>query len=206
MKLNPTLIAAILFLGLLITGGAEEPKNPKQEPSASPSSPEATSKPKTDKPMDRDLSKLSKDELAKELDQEAYYVCIMGGTERPFENKYWNNHAAGIYVDVISGKALFASTHKFDSGSGWPSFFNPIDKDEIESVEDRSHGMKRIEVRAKTSGAHLGHVFDDGPKPTGLRYCINSAALRFVPVADLKKEGLEKYQPLFEEAPADAKK
>lgn len=149
----------------------------------------------------KDLSKLSKAELEKTLDKEAYYVCIMGGTERPFQNKYWNNHAAGVYVDVISGKALFASTNKFESGSGWPSFFDPIDKSEIESIEDKSHGMTRTEVRAKTSGAHLGHVFPDGPKPTGLRYCINSAALRFVPVADLQKAGLEKYQPLFAEEP-----
>ena len=145
-----------------------------------------------------DLSKLSKDELAKKLDKEAYYVCIMGGTERPFQNKYWNNHEEGIYVDVISGKPLFASSTKFESGSGWPSFFEPIDKGEIEEIKDNSHGMVRIEVRAKTSKAHLGHVFDDGPKPTGLRYCINSAALKFVSKKDLKTAGLEKYQALLE--------
>ena len=146
----------------------------------------------------QDLSKLSKEELAKKLDKEAYYVCIMGGTERPFQNKYWNNHELGIYVDVISGKPLFASTHKFESGSGWPSFFSPLDKEEIKETVDKSLGMVRTEVTAKTSGAHLGHVFDDGPKPSGLRYCINSAALRFIPVADLKKEGLDKFLPLFE--------
>ncbi len=165
-------------------------------------------KPTNEKPMSeqspkQDLSKLSKEELAKKLDKEAYYVCIMGGTEKPFQNKYWNNHELGIYVDVISSKPLFASTHKFESGSGWPSFFTPLDKDEIKKIVDRSHGMVRTEVTAKTSGAHLGHVFDDGPKPTGLRYCINSAALRFITVADLKKEGLEKFLPLFEKGTAE---
>ena len=137
----------------------------------------------------KDLTKLSKEELAKHLDKEAYNVCIMGGTERPFENKYWNNHEQGIYVDVISGKPLFASRQKFESGSGWPSFFEPIDKAEVIEQRDTSHGMVRIEVRAKTSGAHLGHLFDDGPKPTGLRYCINSAALKFIPKDKLKEAG-----------------
>ena len=146
----------------------------------------------------KDLSKASKEELAKHLDKEAYNVCIMGGTERPFENKYWNNHESGVYVDVISGKPLFASRHKFDSGSGWPSFFEPIDKSEIVEKRDTAHGMVRVEVRAKTSNAHLGHVFDDGPKPTGLRYCINSAALKFIPKAKLKEAGYGDLEKLFE--------
>jgi len=177
-----TLAATLAFAA--IACDAEEPKNPKAVNDSSASH--------------EDLSKLSKDELAKKLDKEAYYVCIMGGTEKPFANKYWNNHEEGLYVDVISGKPLFASTTKFESGSGWPSFFEPLDKSEIVEERDTTHGMTRIEVRAKSSNAHLGHVFDDGPKPTGLRYCINSAALKFVPKTKLKEAGLEKYQGLFE--------
>ena len=147
----------------------------------------------------KDLSKLSKEELAKHLDPEAYNVCIMGGTERPFANKYWNNHEQGLYLDVISKKPLFASSTKFESGSGWPSFFQPIDKKEIVEIRDTTHGMVRVEVRAKTSNAHLGHVFDDGPKPTGLRYCINSAALKFIPKDKLKEAGYGDLTKLFDE-------
>ena len=149
-------------------------------------------------PKSEDLTKLSKEELTKKLGQVAYNVCIEGGTERPFENKYWNNHELGIYVDVISGKPLFASTTKFESGSGWPSFFQPIDKTEVVEKRDTSHGMVRVEVRAKTSNAHLGHVFDDGPKPTGQRYCINSAALKFIPKDKLKEAGYGELTKLFE--------
>jgi methionine-R-sulfoxide reductase len=156
-----------------------------------------------------DLSKLSPEELKKKLGDEAYYVCIMKGTEKPFQNKYWNNHEPGIYVDVISGKPLFASTHKFESGSGWPSFFDPVDKNELKLETDYKIGYPRTEIIAKTSGAHLGHLFDDGadartgkPTPTGMRYCINSAALKFVHKDKLKEAGLEKYLPLFDEKAA----
>ncbi|MBL9156970.1 MAG: peptide-methionine (R)-S-oxide reductase MsrB [Verrucomicrobiales bacterium] len=123
----------------------------------------------------------SEDDLRARLTPEQYHVTCNGGTEPPFDNAYWDHKEAGTYVDVISGVPLFSSEAKFDSGTGWPSFFAPIDGDEIVEVVDTSYGMRRVEVRAKTSGAHLGHVFPDGPKPTGLRYCINSAALRFVP-------------------------
>ena len=146
----------------------------------------------------QDSKKMNDEELKKKLTPMQYNVCMLSMTEPAFKNEYWNHHETGIYVDVISGKPLFASTTKFDSGTGWPSFFQPLDKAEIVEVEDKSHGMRRIEVRAKTSNAHLGHVFDDGPKPTGLRYCINSASLKFVPATQLKEAGLEKYQPLFE--------
>jgi methionine-R-sulfoxide reductase len=151
-----------------------------------------------------DAKKMPEEDLKKKLTPMQYNVCMLSMTEPAFRNEYWNHHETGIYVDVISGKALFASTTKFDSGTGWPSFFQPIDKAEIVEVEDVSHGMRRIEVRAKTSNAHLGHVFDDGPKPTGLRYCINSASLKFVPATKLKEAGYEKYLPLFE-AKADKK-
>jgi len=126
-----------------------------------------------------------------------FAVTRTGATERPFENAYWNNHEAGIYVDVIDGTPLFASSTKYDSGTGWPSFWQPIDKNALDLVEDKSYGMVRIEVRSKSSGAHLGHVFDDGPEPTGLRYCMNSASLRFVPASELEKEGLGKYASLL---------
>jgi methionine-R-sulfoxide reductase len=141
--------------------------------------------------------KMSKEELRQKLTPEQYRVTVENGTEPPFRNAYWNNHEPGIYVDVISGDPLFASIHKFDSGTGWPSFWQPLKKDALRARNDVSHGMVRDEVRSTKSDAHLGHVFDDGPKPTGLRYCINSAALRFVPVAKLKESGYEEFLPLF---------
>lgn len=146
----------------------------------------------------QDSKKMTDEELKKKLSPMQYNVCMLSMTEPAFRNEYWNHKDTGLYVDVISGKALFASSNKFDSGTGWPSFFQPVDKAEIVEIEDVSHGMRRIEVRAKTSNAHLGHVFNDGPKPTGLRYCINSASLKFVPFAELKGAGYEKYLSLFE--------
>jgi methionine-R-sulfoxide reductase len=136
-------------------------------------------------------------ELRARLTPLQYHVTRESGTEPAFRNEYWDNHRAGIYVDVISGEPLFASLDKFESGTGWPSFTKPIEPDRVVEKIDHSLGV-RAEIRSKSSDAHLGHVFEDGPAPTGMRYCMNSAALRFVPVEKLKEEGLAQYLPLFE--------
>jgi peptide methionine sulfoxide reductase msrA/msrB len=135
--------------------------------------------------------------LKKRLTPEQFRITQENGTERPFQNAYWNNKEAGIYVDVVSGEPLFSSTDKFDSGTGWPSFTKPITKEKTQYVVDRSHGMSRTEVRSKEANSHLGHVFPDGPGPDGQRYCINSAALRFIPATKLIEEGYGEYQHLF---------
>ena len=141
-------------------------------------------------------------EALSRLSPEQFRVTQQNGTERPFQNAYWNNEQPGLYVDVVSGEPLFTSADKFDSGCGWPSFTKPIDSASVGDKRDTSHGMIRTEVRSSAADTHLGHVFPDGPREAGgLRYCINSASLRFIPVAQLEAEGYGDYRHLFESSP-----
>ena len=185
MKFRPILLAALVAFATVAYVACAGEKKPV---------PALTTKP-------QDLSKMSKEELRKQLTPLQYHVACESGTEPPFRNEYWDNHADGIYVDVISGEALFASVHKFESGTGWPSFWQPIKKEAVKEKVDASVGAVRTEIRSAKGDAHLGHLFDDGPKPTGQRYCMNSASMRFVPKEKMKELGYGEYLPLFDKAP-----
>ena len=168
------------------------------EPHASPRTPRVSAPPSRSKVMStRTYTKPSEAELKKQLTPMQFEVTQHDATEPPFRNPFWDNHEAGLYVDVASGEPLFSSADKFDSGTGWPSFTKPVESARVVEKKDVSYGMVRIEVRSKAGNSHLGHLFDDGPKPTGQRYCINSASLRFIPVAKLEAEGYGAYLPLF---------
>jgi methionine-R-sulfoxide reductase len=150
-----------------------------------------------DRKVTTTYTKPSDEELKKKLSPMQYRVTQHEGTEPPFRNEYWDNHEPGIYVDVVSGEPLFSSLDKYDSGTGWPSFTRPLVPQNIKTKTDRTLGMARTEVRSANADSHLGHVFDDGPRPTGLRYCMNSASMRFIPARELAAQGYGEYVKLF---------
>jgi peptide methionine sulfoxide reductase msrA/msrB len=183
----------VFFLSVVILAGCAR----VQERSAGPAVEAKAAFAASTSPAARGYSKPSDAELARTLTPLQYQVTQQAATEPPFHNEYWDQHAAGLYVDVVTGEPLFSSTDKFDSGTGWPSFTRPVEPARVVENKDDSLGMARVEVRSKIGGSHLGHLFDDGPAPTGRRYCINSAALRFIPAADLEAAGYAAYLPLF---------
>jgi methionine-R-sulfoxide reductase len=210
MKKNCSIVCMFLTFGLGVTAGCSQAQTPSNAADSTPPMEKSQSSSGNEKSIrekgqsasaKRSYSKLSEAELRSRLTAIQYDVTQNEGTEPPFRNEYWNNKEEGIYVDIVSGEPLFSSREMFKSGTGWPSFYRCLVRDNVIERVDRKGWGTRVEVRSKHADSHLGHVFDDGPKPTGLRYCINSAAVRFVPTSKLEEEGYEEFLGRFQLSP-----